>query len=172
MRTAKRSMPVDVRYETIDIAKANAKGYNIRLTPTLMVFVDGKLEHTSSGLLRGDRLTAFLDRWGFSKDEPQPEEVEPADDDFNPWTNNRRWNRGPVRDRIDNAKSKFAWWLLGKWLGFAAGGAAIILGLLIIACKTWRTVRETSPQKDGPRSGTRQRTKTTAKRNVKWKRSV
>ncbi|CAD76440.1 hypothetical protein RB9758 [Rhodopirellula baltica SH 1] len=31
----KRSMPNDVRYETIDIAK----GYNIRVTPTLMIFV-------------------------------------------------------------------------------------------------------------------------------------
>jgi hypothetical protein len=134
----KRSMPNDVRYETIDIAKANAKGYNIRTTPTLMVFVDGRLEHTTSGLLRGDRLTAFLDRWGFGNREPHPEEVEPADDDFNPWKNDRRWNRGPVRDRIDNAKSKFAWWLLGKWLGFGAGGAAIILPWLIVIYRALR----------------------------------
>ncbi|TWU58508.1 hypothetical protein Poly51_12870 [Rubripirellula tenax] len=128
----KRSMPDDVRYETIDIAKANAKGYNIRTTPTLMVFVDGRLEHTSSGLLRGDRLTAFLDRWGFGSRDLHPEELEPADDDFNPWTNNRRWNRGPVRDRIDNAKDKFAWWLLGKWLGFAGGGVAIVFPWLFL----------------------------------------
>ena len=56
-----------------------------------MVFVDGKLEDTSSGLPRGDRLRAFLDRWGFT------------DDDFNPWSNPKRWNPGPIRDRIDNA---------------------------------------------------------------------
>ncbi|SMP42396.1 hypothetical protein SAMN06265222_101775 [Neorhodopirellula lusitana] len=68
----KRSMPDDVRYETIDTAKANAKGYNIRTTPTLMVFVDGKLEHTPSGLLRGDRLNAFLNRWGFNYRDRSP----------------------------------------------------------------------------------------------------
>jgi hypothetical protein len=38
----KQSMPADVRYETLGIAKANAKGYNIRVTPTLIVFVENK----------------------------------------------------------------------------------------------------------------------------------
>jgi len=139
----KQSMPDDVRYETLDITKANAKGYNIRTTPTLMVFVDGNLEHTSSGLLRGDRLNAFLNRWGFNNSDPQPEEVEPADDDYNPWSNNRRWNRGPIRDRVDNAKSQFAWWLLGKWLGFAAGGVAITLPWLIIIYRLLHKLRST-----------------------------
>ncbi|TWT50401.1 hypothetical protein Pla22_31440 [Rubripirellula amarantea] len=58
----KQSMPSDVRYETVDIQSVNAKDYNVRTTATLIVFVDGNLEDTSSGLLRGDRLRAFLDR--------------------------------------------------------------------------------------------------------------
>ena len=91
-----------------------------------MVFVDGKLEETSSGLLRGDRLRAFLDRWGFTDNDTQPDDADRTDDDFNPWSNPRRWDRGPIRDRIDDAKDRFAWWLLGKWLGFAGGGAAIV----------------------------------------------
>ena len=100
----KRSMPDDVRYETFDIEKVNEAGYKIRTTPTLMVFVDGKLEDTSSGLLRGDRLRAFLDRWGFTDNDTQPDDADRTDDDFNPWSNPRRWNRGPIRDRIDERK--------------------------------------------------------------------
>ncbi|KAA1258366.1 hypothetical protein LF1_08850 [Rubripirellula obstinata] len=137
----KRSMPDDVRYETVDIEKANAKGYRVRTTPTLMVFVDGKLESQSAGLLRGDALRSFLDRWGFGKDHTQPDTEAHDNDDFNPWTNPGRWERGPIRDRIDNAKDRFAWWLLGKWLGFAAGGVAIVFPWLFFIYRALRKLR-------------------------------
>ncbi|QDT10916.1 trypsin-like peptidase domain-containing protein [Planctomycetes bacterium K23_9] len=132
----KQSMPDDVRYETLDITKANAKGYNIRVTPTLMVFVDGNLEHTTSGLLRGDRLRAFLYRWGITDNDTQPDDA-----DFNPWSNPRRWERGPIRDRIDNAKDRFAWWLLAKWLGFATGGVAVVFPWLFFIYRALRKLR-------------------------------
>jgi hypothetical protein len=133
----KRSMPDDVRYETIDIARVNAKGYNVRTTPTMMVFVDGKLEDTSSGLLRGDRLRAFLDRWGFRESDDRQDDAD-LSDKLNPWSNPRRWEKGPVRDRIENAKDRFAWWLPAKWLGFAGDGAAIILLWLFVAHRALR----------------------------------
>ncbi|WP_149752592.1 thioredoxin family protein [Rubripirellula obstinata] len=47
-----------------DIDYVNEKGYQVDSTPTFMVFVDRKLQEQRSGLLRGDRLRAFLDRWG------------------------------------------------------------------------------------------------------------
>lgn len=138
----KRSMPNDVRYETVDIKKANASGYNIQTTPTLMVFVDGNLEHTSSGLLRGDRLRAFLNRWGFTDNDSEPDDADLSDDDLNPWSNSRRWERGPIRDRIDDAKSRFAWWLLAKWFGFAGGGVAIVLPWLFVIYRTFAKLRK------------------------------
>ena len=137
----KRSMPDDVRYETFEIEKVNEAGYKIRTTPTLMVFVDGKLEDTSSGLLRGDRLRAFLDRWGFTDNETQPDDADRSDDDLNPWSNPRRWNRGPIRDRIDDAKDRFAWWLVGKWLAFAGGGAAVLFPWLFFLYRALRKMR-------------------------------
>ena len=113
----------------------------IRVTATLMVFVDGKLEHTSRGLLRGDRLRAFLDRWGFGDhNDDHPNDAD-LSDDLNPWSNPRRWERGPIRDRIDDAKTRFAWWLLGKWLGFAAGGAAILIPWLIFIYRALHKLR-------------------------------
>lgn len=39
----KQCIPDDVRYETFDIEQVNEAGYKIRTTPTLMVFVDGRL---------------------------------------------------------------------------------------------------------------------------------
>jgi hypothetical protein len=98
----------------------------------MMVFVDGKLEDTSSGLLRGDRLRAFLDRWGFTNSETQPDDADRTDDDLNPWSNPNRWERGPIRDHIDKAKSQFAWWLIGKWLCIVGVGAAIVLPWLFL----------------------------------------
>jgi hypothetical protein len=108
-----------------------------------MVFVDRKLQEQQSGLLRGDNLQAFLNRWGFRRDGDEPERDQELhdDDDWNPWTNPRRWNRGPIRDRIDDAKTQFAWWLLGKWLGFAAGGIAITLPWLLIIVRSLRKMR-------------------------------
>ncbi|WP_404309706.1 thioredoxin family protein [Neorhodopirellula lusitana] len=146
----KQSMPDDVRYETLDIAKANAEGYNIRVTPTLMVFVDGNLEHTTSGLLRGDRLRAFLDRWGFTDNEAQPDDTD-LSDDLNPWSNPHRWDRGPVRDRIEDAKDRFAWWLLAKWLGFAGGGSVIALPWLFFIYRALRKVRSSENEKPPPK---------------------
>ncbi|TWU48703.1 hypothetical protein Poly51_46040 [Rubripirellula tenax] len=164
----KQSIPNDVRYETIDIERVNAKGYEVRTTPTLMVFVDGKLQGTSSGLLRGDRLRAFLDRWGFGENQTEPDETEPADD-FNPWNNPRRWNRGPIRDRIDEAKSRFAWWLLGKWLGFGSGGIAVIFPWLFFIYRALRKLRSDGGEgcpANKPRSR-RQPTKRTKKRTAR-----
>ncbi|TWT76199.1 hypothetical protein CA13_66900 [Planctomycetes bacterium CA13] len=94
----------------------SADAHNVRPTPTMMVFVDGKIEDTSSGLLRGDRSRAFLDRWGFTDSETQPVDADPTDDDLNPWSNPKRWERGLIWDRIDNAKGRFAWWSIGKWI--------------------------------------------------------
>ncbi|TWU58503.1 hypothetical protein Poly51_12820 [Rubripirellula tenax] len=142
----KRSMPDDVRYETFDIEKVNEAGYKIRTTPTLMVFVDGKLEDTSSGLLRGDRLRAFLDRWGFTDNETQPDDADRTDDNFNPWSNPRRWNRGPIRDRIDEAKDRFARWLIGKWLGFAGSGAAVLFPWLFFIYRALRKLHSTDAE--------------------------
>jgi hypothetical protein len=50
-------------------------------------------------------------------------------------------NRGPIRDRIDEAKTKFAWWLLAKWLGFAGGGAAIVFPWLFFIYRALRKLR-------------------------------
>ncbi|MEM6469231.1 MAG: hypothetical protein AAF802_06645 [Planctomycetota bacterium] len=44
----------------------NRKGLRRPSTPTLMVLLDNQLKHTASGLLRDDRLQAFLARLGFS----------------------------------------------------------------------------------------------------------
>lgn len=139
-------MPDDVRYETVDIQSVNAKGYNARVTPTLMVFVDGKLQDTSSGLLRGDRLRAFLVRWGFSDSDDRHVDAD-LSDDLNPWSNPRRWERGPIRDRIDDAKTRFAWWLLAKWLGFAGCGAALVCPWAFIIFRAIRKLR--SPEGEG-----------------------
>ena len=129
----KQAIPNDVRYQTFDVEYVNSKGYDVQATPTLMVFVDRKLQEQRSGLLRGDGLHAFLNRWGFRRDGDQPEGDQELhdDDDWNPWNNSRRWNRGPIRDRIDDAKAQFAWWLLGKWLGFAAGRVAIMIPWIV-----------------------------------------
>ncbi|TWT69721.1 trypsin-like peptidase domain-containing protein [Crateriforma conspicua] len=161
----KRSMPDDVRYETVDIAAVNAKGYNVRTTPTLMIFVDGKLEHTESGLLRGDRLRAFLDRWGFTDNDPQPDDADRTDDDFNPWINPRRWDRGPIRDRIDDAKDRFAWWLLGKWLGFAGGGAAVLFPWLFFIYRALRKLRSDNTTEEPRRIRRRKSTKKMARKS-------
>lgn len=96
-----------------------------------MVFVDGNLEHTTSGMLRGDRLRAFLGCWGFTDNEAQPDDADRTDDDFDPWSNPRRWERCPIRDRIDNAKDRFAWWLLGKWVGFVGAGSPRLLAVAL-----------------------------------------
>lgn len=146
----KRSMPADVRYETVDIDRANAKGLDIRTTPTLLVFVDGKLESRSSGLLRGDALRSFLDRWGFGDhSEDHADDADPTDDDLNPWSNSRRWERGPIRDRIDDTKDRFAWWLLAKWFGFAGGGFAVVFPWLVLIWRTRKRFRDvyTEPSK-------------------------
>lgn len=135
-------MPDDVRYDAVDIKSVIAKGYDVRVTPTLMVFVDNQLKHTASGLLRGDRLQAILARWGFSNrnEDDQPNDAD-LSDDLNPWSNPRRWERGPIRDRIDDAKNRFAWWLLAKWLGFAAGGVAFLVPWVVITHRALRKLR-------------------------------
>ncbi|MGB7327698.1 MAG: trypsin-like peptidase domain-containing protein [Rubripirellula sp.] len=137
----KQAIPDDVRYQTFDIEYVNEKGYQVDSTPTFMVFVDRKLQEQRSGLLRGDRLRAFLDRWGFNDSETEGDDADRTDDDFNPWNNPRRWNRGPIRDRIDNAKDRFAWWLVGKWLGFAGGGAAVLFPWLFFIYRALRKLR-------------------------------
>lgn len=137
----KQAIPADVQYHTYDIDYVNNKGYDVKSTPTLMVFVDRKLQEQRSGLLRGDGLQAFLNRWGFRRDGDEPEEDEELhDDDWNPWNNPGRWNRGPIRDRIDDAKTKFAWWLLGKWLGFGLGALAIFVPWVLILAKLWKSI--------------------------------
>ncbi|MCC9644448.1 hypothetical protein LOC71_19425 [Rhodopirellula sp. JC740] len=140
-------MPDDVHYEAVGIKNATTNGDIIRSTPTLMVFVDNQLKHTASGLLRGDRLQAFHARWGFSyrNEDDQPNDAD-LSDDLNPWSNPRRWERGPVRDRIDDAKTRFAWWLLAKWLGFAGAGLMAIFPWLLITRRSSqnRTHREES----------------------------
>ncbi|MBB3210617.1 hypothetical protein FHS27_006465 [Rhodopirellula rubra] len=142
----KQAIPDDVRYQTFDIEYVNEKGYRVESTPTFMVFVDRKLQEQRSGLLRGDRLRAFLNRWGFGDDDAEPDDSEPSDD-FNPWTNKRRWERGQIRDRIDEAKDRFTWWLIGKWLGFAGGGAAIVFPWLFFIYRALRKLR--SSDNDG-----------------------
>jgi hypothetical protein len=144
----KQSMPSDVPFRTVDIETVRSKGFDVKATPMLMVFVDGKLQAESTGLLRGDGLKAFLGRWGFDRDNDSPDDNgESLDsDDFNPWTNPRRWNKGPIRDRIDNAKTQFAWWLLGKWLGFGAGGLVLLFPWLILAMRFYRKMRETDKE--------------------------
>jgi hypothetical protein len=141
-------MPSDVPFRTVDIETVRSKGFDVKATPMLMVFVDGKLQAESTGLLRGDGLKAFLGRWGFDRDNDSPDDNgESLDsDDFNPWTNPRRWNKGPIRDRIDNAKTQFAWWLLGKWLGFGAGGLVLLFPWLILAMRFYRKMRETDKE--------------------------
>ena len=151
-------MPNDVSYETVDIQTINAKGYNVRVTPTLMVFVDGKLQDASSGHLRGDRLRAFLDRWGFSNRD-QEDQLNDADlsDDLNPWRNPRRWEKGPIRDRIAGANTRFAWWLLLKWLVFTAGGIAIVFPWLVIVRQILRKIVQCDGEKRPKSSRTRRR---------------
>ena len=136
----KQSMPSDVRYETIDVKTMNARGYNVQTTPTLMVFVDDELQSTRSGLLRGDGLRTFLRRWGFDRDPPErgDDDSETHDDDHNPWSNPNRWQRRPIRDRIDNAKDRFAWWLLGKWFGYCSAAVAVTAPWIVLLRK-WFT---------------------------------
>lgn len=156
----KQSMPNDVRYETVDIQSVNAKGYSVRVTPTLMVFVDGKLQNTSSGILRGDRLQAFLARWGFSNrnEGDQPNDAD-LSDDLNPWSNPRRWERGTIRDRIDDAKTRFAWWLLGKWFGYCSAAVAFVAARLLLIRKWSNLPRPTAPKRRRiKRSATKART--------------
>jgi hypothetical protein len=142
----KLAMPSDVQYHTYDIEYVNSKGYDVKSTPTFMVFVDRKLQDQQTGLLRGDGLRAFLNRWGFRHDGDQPEEDEELhdDDNWNPWNNPRRWDRGPIRDRIDEAKTEFAWWLLGKWLGFGLGALAIFAPWVLVLAKFWKAVENKS----------------------------
>ena len=98
-----------------------------------IVFVDSQLKQTSRGLLRSNRLQALLDRWEFSNrnEEHQPDDAD-LFDDLNPKSNPRRRERGPIRDRIDDAKTRFAWWILATWLGVATGSVAIILPWLFL----------------------------------------
>jgi hypothetical protein len=162
----KQAIPDDVHYHTFDVEYVNEKGYQVDSTPTLMVFVDRKLQEQRSGLLRGDGLQAFLNRWGFRSDGDQPEKDEELhdDDDWNPWNNPRRWNRGPIRDRIDNAKDRIAWWLIGKWLGFAGGGAAVLFPWLFFIYRGLHKMRNSDEQMiptkgNRRRSSSRSRTK-------------
>ena len=172
----KEAIPEDIRYHTFDIEYVNEKGYDVRSTPTFMVFVDRKLQEQRSGLLRGDGLISFLNRWGFRRDGDEHEEEELHDDDWNPWNNPRRWDRGPIRDRIDNAKTQFAWWLLGKWLGFGAGGLALLFPWLFLALRFYRKLRATDegcpankPRSQSRRSPKRPK-KPTARRRTPTKR--
>ena len=153
----KRAMPAGCNYQTVDITRVNAKGYNVQTTPTLMVFVDGELQATTAGLLRGDGLRTFLRRWGLTGDTPPDDNDADLEfhngDDRNPWTNPRRSNRGPIRDRLDNAKDRFAWCVLGRWGVLVIGAIAVPLLPMII-----RVVRRDRPPT--PRaSKTRKRTK-------------
>ena len=141
----KTAIPPGVKYQTVDVARVNAKGYNVRVTPTLMVFVDGELQSTSSGLLRGTALRTFLRRWGFIDNPPHPDngnaDTNPDDfrshnDDPNPWTNpDARWRRGPIRDRIDNAKDRFAWWVLGRWAAYVGGFVGFLMPWVLLALR-------------------------------------
>lgn len=137
----KQAIPDDVPYHTFDIEFVNSKGYRVESTPTLMVFVDRELQEQGSGLLRGDGLHAFLNRWGFRRDGDRPEDDGELHDGWNPWNNPKRWNRGPIRDRIDEAKTQFAWWLLGKWFGFITAGLAIAFPWLFFIVKAIRKLR-------------------------------
>ena len=47
-----------------------ARGYNIRTTPTLLVFVGCELQSNRVGIPRGKGLRSFLRRWGFHRDPP------------------------------------------------------------------------------------------------------
>ena len=144
----KRAMPAGCNYQTVDIARVNAKGYNVQTTPTLMVFVDGELQAITAGLLRGDGLRTFLRRWGFGTDPPPDGDADDGfnshdADDPNPWTNPGRWKRGPIRDRIDGAKDRFAWWALARWVGIGSGGMAVAIPWLVMA---YRFVRSRSAE--------------------------
>ena len=85
---------------------------------------------------------------------------------MNPWSNPRRWERGPIRDRIDDAKTRFAWWLLAKWLGFAAGGVAFVIPWLVI---THRALRKLNNRDNLVKQGNMKRrtTKKRAKRRAR-----
>ena len=156
----KQSMPPDVKYQTVDIQRVNAKGYNVQITPTLMVFVDGELQASSAGLLRGDGLRSFLKRWGFADELPPDDDGFQShdDDDRNPWTNPNRWTRRPIRDRIDNAKDRFAWWLLGKWFGYCTAAVAFVVPWLVIIVRASRKLRSDDPEKLPPRPRRRKQT--------------
>ena len=169
----KQSTPPDVQYQTVDIERVNAKGYNVQTTPTLIMFVDGELQASSAGLLRGDGLRSFLKRWGFA-DEPPPEDDDGFqshnDDDRNPWTNPSRWQCGPIRDRIDNAKDRFAWWLLGRWFGYCTAAIAVVLPWFFLALRTLRQFRD--PQTPpATKANQRPQRKRPAKRSVKTRSS-
>lgn len=112
-----------------------------------MVFVDDELQSTRSGLLRGDGLRTFLRRWGFDRDPPErgDDDSETHDDDHNPWSNPNRWQRRPIRDRIDNAKERFAWWLLSKWLGYGAGAFAVLTPWVVLLQHVRRSGPPTHP---------------------------
>jgi hypothetical protein len=144
----KQAIPDDVHYHTFDVEYVNEKGYQVDSTPTLMVFVDRKLQEQRSGLLRGDGLNAFLNHWGFRRDGDQPEEDEELhhDDDWNPWSNPKRWNHGPIRDRIDEAKTQFVWWLLGKWFGFITTGLTIAFPWLFFIVRAIRKLPSTETE--------------------------
>ncbi|WP_146462661.1 hypothetical protein [Rubripirellula tenax] len=60
------------------------------------------------------------------------------DDDLNPWSNLKRWERRPIRDRIDNSKERFAWWVLAKWLIVAGCSVAISLPWLFVFYRSLR----------------------------------
>jgi len=149
-------MPDDVQYRTFDLEYVNDKGYDVKSTPTFMVFVDKNLQDQRSGLLRGDGLHAFLNPWGFRHDGDEPEEDEELhDDDWNPWNNPRRWDRGPIRDRIDEAKTKFAWWLLEKWQGFTAAGFTIAFPWIVFIVRALRELRSHREKKNAQRTNRR-----------------
>ena len=162
----KRAMPAGCNYQTVDIARVNAKGYNVQTTPTLMVFVDGELQATTAGLLRGDGLRTFLRRWGFADEPPSDGD---ADDGFNthdadnqnPWTNPGRWKRGPIRDRIDGVRDRFAWWTFFRWSSYAAAGSAGLIPWIYFFAKS---VRE-GVERKGQRTCRSQRGRRTVTRN-------
>ena len=166
----KSAMPPGVKYRTVDIARVNAKGYNVQTTPTLMVFVDGELQQTRAGPLRGDALRSFLRRWGFADDAPPDDNDADLEshngDDRNPWTNpDGRWRRGPGlidrgRDRIDAAKDRFAWWVLGRWAAYAGGVIGFLTPWLLLALRLNANLR--GDKIPAARRGPRRRRKTWA----------
>ncbi len=164
----KQAIPDDVRYHTFDVEYVNEKGYRVASTPTFMVFVDRKLQEQRSGLLRGDGLQAFLNRWGFRRDGDHPgEEEQLRDDDWNPWDNPRRWDRGPIRDRIDDAGDRVAWWLLMKIAGYVTAGMIFLVPWLLWVLRLWYAVNsdrksqaENPPSQREARPVSRRRAKT------------